>query len=172
MVYLLGMFVAGVVGWLVLQRQRRARRSPAAFERARDALRQLASDVDWRFVDHEMAPSIVEGNGERRLVLGTAGFADYDGDAAIVDTRAPWGFALAVWPREAPDAIAARGWQEIATGDEVFDARFSVFSNATRLQIDCILDAERRANLLELGTPALVVEAGGATLLLPGIPDG
>jgi hypothetical protein len=78
--------------------------------------------------------------------------------------------ALAVWPREPPDSVASLG-REVPTDDPVFDARFATVTAGSPDEIPGQLDADARAHLLALGTPAFVRKEGVLSLLLPAMPN-
>jgi hypothetical protein len=98
---------------------------------------------------------------------------DYEpGGTALELTGASCGTTFAVWTREPPDSAVARWGPEVPTGDEIFDARFTLLTREPREAWSGVLGKEARSALLGLQTPSLVTDGGRLVLLLAGVPDG
>jgi hypothetical protein len=177
MLILVTIFAGVAVAWCVAVNVMRPRDDPRSADAMRDAIARLAIAKGWAFHDHPTRPSATDPSGALRLVAGDEGH-DFDAGATSLVRSArtapyrgvAYG-ALAVFPRAPSDAAIETWGEEIATGDEVFDARFAVLARAPRDAVAALIGPVLRRRLLALETPALVLDEHGATLLLPGVPN-
>jgi hypothetical protein len=133
------------------------------------ALALIAIERNLRFVEgaDPQASGEVDGIAFTMRVARDWG-ADYCVSvASSVSVATP---VLAIWPREPPDTIASLG-REVPTDDPVFDARFATVTADSLDQLRGELNANVRAHLLALVTPAIVRKDGTLLLLLPAMPN-